>query len=72
MANVFVEARPKGQQQGTSVEDYVVEDHVDHVLHTNKTQIDAVMWAKKEGHRPLVARVRHLNDKTIPDHWREA
>jgi hypothetical protein len=22
------------------------------------------------GHAPHVARVRHLNDKKIPDHWR--
>ena len=26
----------------------------------------------KNGHAPLVARVRHLNDKKKPDHWRAA
>ena len=44
--------------------------HADHVLATFKTQHDAIEWAKKNGHRPHVARVRHLNDKSKPDHWR--
>jgi hypothetical protein len=65
-----VEARPKGRQEGTAIDDYVVEDHADHILHTAKTQQDAINWAKKEGHSPLVARVRHLNDKKKPDQWR--
>ena len=69
MPNVFVEARPKG---GGLVESYVVEDHSDHVLHSAKTQEDAIEWARKEGHHPLVARVRTLNDKNEPDHWRSA
>jgi hypothetical protein len=72
MANVYVEARPKGRQQGSHIEDYVVEDHADHALHTSKTQEEAIAWAKKQGHAPLVARVRHLNDKKKPDHWRSA
>jgi hypothetical protein len=25
-----------------------------------------------EGHQPLVARIRHRNNKSIPDHWRKA
>jgi SRSO17 transposase len=33
-------------------------------------QAEAITWAKSEGHSPHVARVRHLNDKKIPDHWR--
>lgn len=72
MANVYVEARPKGRPDGNAIEDYVVEDHADHVLAAYKTQRDAVEWAKREGHHPLVARVRHLNDKKKPDHWRAA
>lgn len=72
MANVYVEARPKGRVEGTRIEDYVVEDHADHVLHTTSTQNAAIKWAKEEGHHPLVARVRHLNDKKNPDHWRSA
>jgi hypothetical protein len=72
MPNVFIEARPKGRPEGTAIEDYVVEDHADHVLHTARTQREAIGWARQNNHRPLVARVRHLNDKKIPDHWREA
>ena len=72
MANVFIEARPKGRSEGSPIEDYVVEDHADHVLGTFRTQEEAINWAKKDGHSPLVARVRHLNDKNTPDHWRSA
>ena len=72
MANVYIEARPKGRAEGTHIDDYVVEDHADHVLGTFKTQREAIDWAKGQGHAPLVARVRHLNDKKKPDHWRAA
>ena len=72
MANVYVEALPKGRSEGSPIEDYVVEDHADHALATFKTQREAIEWAKKQGHHPLVARVRHLNDKKKPDHWRTA
>lgn len=60
MPNVYVEARPKGRPEGTHIDNYVVEDHADHVLQTFKTQRDAIDWAKKNGHTPHVARVRHL------------
>lgn len=72
MANVYVEARPKGRPEGTHIDDYVVEDHAHGVLHTSKTQKESIDWAKAQGHHPLVARVRHLNDKKNPDHWRAA
>jgi hypothetical protein len=72
MPNVYVEARPKGRPEGSAIEDYVVEDHADHVLATFKTQQEAIDWSKKNNHAPLVARVRHLNDKKKPDHWRAA
>ena len=72
MANVYVEARPKGHREGSPIADYVVEDHADHVLGTFATQRAGIDWARAQGHRPLVARVRHLNDKKIPDHWRAA
>jgi hypothetical protein len=49
-----------------------VEDHADHVLGTFKDQAAAIDWSRKQGHKPLVARVGHLNDKKTPDHWREA
>ena len=72
MANVYVEPRPKGRSEGSAIEDYVVEDHADHVLGTFKTQKEAIDWARANGHSPLVARVRHLNDKKKTDHWRSA
>ena len=72
MANVYVEARPKGRPEVTRIDDYVVEDNIDNVFATFKTQYEAMQWARRLGHRPLVARVRHLNNKGIPDHWREA
>lgn len=70
MAVVYVEPRPKGRPQGNRIDDYVVEDHADRVLHTTDTQEKAIKWAKDNGHSPHVARVRHLNDKKKPDHWR--
>ena len=70
MANVYIEARPKGRDG--SIDDYVVEDHADHYLASFKTQEEAIQWAKHNGHHPLVARVRTLSDKKKPDHWRSA
>ena len=37
---------------GSGIEDYVVEDHADHVLGTFKTQREAIDWAIKNGHTP--------------------
>jgi hypothetical protein len=34
MANVYVEARPKGRPEGDRIDDYVVENHADQVLGT--------------------------------------
>jgi hypothetical protein len=70
MANVYVEPRPKGRPEGSPIDEYVVEDHADHVLATFETQQDAIDWANSNGHTPLVARVRDLSDKQKPDHWR--
>jgi hypothetical protein len=70
--NVYIEPRPKGRHEGTPIEDYVIEDHKGYVLKTFHTQKEAIDWAKKEGHYPLVARVRHENNKTKPNHWRSA
>ncbi len=72
MTAVFVEARPRGRPEGSPIADYVVEDHADHELASFKTQKEAIDWAKRNGHTPHVARVRHLNDKRKPDHWRAA
>jgi len=70
VTNVYIEPRPKGRPEGDPVSDYLVEDHADDVLGTFKTQHEAVAWAHQNGHQPLIARVRHLNDKKKPDHWR--
>lgn len=70
MAIVFVEARPKGLPEGLPFNDFVVETQGDQVLGTFTTQAAAISWAKSNGHTPHVARVRHLNDKKKPDHWR--
>ena len=59
MPKVYVEARPKGRPEGSAIDDYVVEDHADHVLATFKTQQEAIAWAKKNNYSPPVARVRH-------------
>jgi len=72
MAVVYIEARPKGKPEGTRIDDYVVEDHADHALASFQTQKEAIDWAKRNNHSPHVARVRHLNDKRNPDHWRAA
>ena len=72
MAVVYVEARPKGRQEGAHIDDCVVEDHADYVLATFKIQHEAIAWAKQHAHTPHVARVQHLNDKSKPDHWRAA
>jgi class 3 adenylate cyclase len=70
MANAYIEARPKGRPEGSRIDDYVVETQGDQVLATFSTQKEAIDWSKARGHAPLVARVRHLNDKKRPDHWR--
>ncbi len=70
MALVYVEARPKGSAEGTKIDDYVVENHADEVLATFSTQKEAIDWAKSKGHLPHVARIRHLNHKIKPGHWR--
>jgi hypothetical protein len=71
VANVYIEPRPKGRH-ANPITEYVVEDHADGALARFKTQHEAIAWAKAKGHAPLVARVRHLNNKKIPDHWRSA
>ena len=42
------EPRPKGRPEGDPIDDYVVEDHADHVLATFKTQREAIEWAKEK------------------------
>ena len=72
MANVYVEACPKGYREGTPITNFVVEDLAGSALGAFRTQREAIDWATSKGHSPLVARVRHMNDKKSPDHWRSA
>ena len=69
MANVYIEARPQGRPEESRVDDYVLKSAGPYPRHV-QDQHNAIDWAKKNGHAPLVARVRHLNDKRRPDHWR--
>ena len=48
MPNVYIEARPEGR--ASHIDDYVAEDHADHVLGAFKTQREAIDWAKKQEH----------------------
>jgi hypothetical protein len=70
LANVYIEARPKGRPEGTLVIDYVIEDHSNRLLASCRTQDEALEWAKSQGHTPLVPMVRHQNNKNKLDHWR--
>jgi hypothetical protein len=70
MANVYIEPRPEGGAD--PIDGYVVEDHADRALATFETQEEAIKWVRAHGHHPLVARVRTLNDKKKPYHWRSA
>ncbi len=73
MSNVYVEPEPKGRPEGSPITHYILE-HAHGVRVTNidyGTQAEAVSEAKKLGHQPLIARVRHT-DKGSPDHWRHA
>jgi hypothetical protein len=72
MVNVYIEPRPKGRPEGSPITGYAVENDANHELVHFDTQKEAIDWAKARGHHPLVARVRHVNDKKVPDHWRSA
>ena len=52
MANVYIEARPKGQPEGTVVIDYVIEDQAEHLLERCRTQEEALEWARSRGPLP--------------------
>lgn len=65
MSNVYIEPTADGKYQ------IEFDDRRPSVGPFN-TQKDAITEAKRMGHRPLVARVRNLNDKKKPDHWRAA
>jgi hypothetical protein len=49
MANVYVEARPRGRPEGSAIQDYVAEDHANHEFGTFKTRKEAIDWAHAQG-----------------------
>ena len=63
--NVFVEPSPRGGYQIEFSDGQKTKVGF-------STQEAAIEAAKAQGHQPLVARVRTLNDKDKPDHWRAA
>ena len=65
MSNVFVEPSKDGGYQIEFADATPTKSGY-------RTQEEAIAAAKMLGHKPLVARVRHLNDKKKPDHWRAA
>jgi hypothetical protein len=69
MAVVFVEARPKGGNKDSQVQDYVVEDHADNVMqHFQPKMMRSSGRLKTATNRTW--HVRRLNDKIKPDCWR--
>jgi hypothetical protein len=66
MANVYIEPRPKGRQQGSPIEGYVVEDHADSVPHTCKTKRSP---GRSKTATPLMSLV--CGTSTKADHWRK-
>lgn len=70
MTAAFVEHRPKSTDSTASTSHYVIV--VDGKEQGNfKTQAAAKDNACASGHRPVhVARVRHLQDRAQPAHWR--
>lgn len=71
MPNVYIEPHPKGRPEGTAITHYTVEYahgvSTDGVQH--RTQESAINAAIRQGHSPLIARVRNTS-KGNPDHWR--
>jgi hypothetical protein len=59
------------EEEGNPITRFVVEGEADRVLALVKTQGEVIHWARSRGYAPHVARVRHLNDKAKPDHWRK-
>jgi hypothetical protein len=72
MPNVYVEARPKGRPEGSAIEDYVVEDHADHVLATVQNTAGGNRLVQKERTRPA-GRARAAPERQKETgHWRAA
>jgi len=72
MAASFVEHRPLSTNQYEEVSHYVVIVNGTQVGGSFQTQYAAKTYACTMGYHPVhVARVRHLQNHDIPDHWRK-
>lgn len=71
MPNVFIEPMPKGDTPATPTGYQIEFEGGQKAVGPFKTQKEAIDEAKRLGHKPLVARVRHT-DKGNRDHWRSA
>jgi hypothetical protein len=69
MTKVFIEPRQKDGKRG-ALSTTTMSSRRKVITSSKHSKPRKRAWAKSEGHSPSVARVRHLNDKRIPDHWR--
>jgi hypothetical protein len=70
MTAAFIEHRPKSPDPQTATSHFVIVVSGKEVG-SYRTQKDAKDKACSDGYRPVhVARVRHLQDRDQPDHWR--
>lgn len=70
MTAAYIEHRPKSNDPNASTSHFVIVANGSEAG-SFKTQKDAKDKACKDGYRPVhVARVRHLQDRDRPDHWR--
>ncbi len=71
MAAAYVEHRPYHSSEYAPTTHFVVIVEGIEVGGTFKTQREAKDYACSRGYRPVhVARVRHLQDRSQPAHWR--
>jgi hypothetical protein len=71
MPDVYVEARPKAVREGRSWTSWS-RIQADHMLATSRRRKRQSTEAGRTIIRLWLLRVRHLNDKKIPDRWRAA
>ena len=72
MTPAFIEHRPYASSEQAPTSHYVIVANGKETGETFPTQTEAKNAACKRGYRPVhVARVRHLQDRNVPDHWRK-
>lgn len=72
MQSAFIEYRPKQSNEHAPITHFVIVVNGAEVHGNFSTQIQAKEFACAKGNRPVhVARVRHLQDRDRPAHWRK-